>query len=261
MRKTEPERFWSKVDRSGECWVWTAKRRRDGYGHFRAGVRTVYAHRWAYEALVGQIPDGLTLDHICRNRACVNPKHLEPVTHRENILRGISPPAVQARRTHCPKGHPYSGENLRIRSNGYRQCRICSKKWNEKAAKKYNKKNKDRLKSQKLAWYHANKEEINMRLRELRRANPEHYREYSRVYRRANRDRINARQRERRAKRLSAGQCGLGSGWGRASLTAAKMVSPAFLFASPPIIIHHCLPCLGQPQAARNGRLSPFTWG
>ncbi len=84
------ERFWAKVDRSGECWLWTGNVYRDGYGQFYVERRQVRAHRWAYESEVGPIPEGLVLDHLCRVRLCVRPSHLEPVTNRENLLRGIA---------------------------------------------------------------------------------------------------------------------------------------------------------------------------
>lgn len=85
-----PVRFLAKmsVDEASGCWVWTAARTSKGYGQFRIGPRPVRAHRYAYTLLVGPIPDGLQLDHLCRNRLCVNPGHLEPVTNWENTLRG-----------------------------------------------------------------------------------------------------------------------------------------------------------------------------
>ena len=118
-RPTEPaERFWVKLREVGECWEWTAARVR-GYGHFWDGRKQVMAHRWAYEYLVTDIPSGLTLDHLCRNRACVNPWHLEPVPIDVNILRGGAVSAMNARKTSCPRGHSYEqGGSQRI-------CRAC----------------------------------------------------------------------------------------------------------------------------------------
>jgi len=90
------ERFWSKVEKTVSCWLWTASTRR-GYGQFVINNKPTPAHRFAYEQLVGDIPRGLQLDHLCRVRNCVNPEHLEPVTSRENILRGEGICAVAAR--------------------------------------------------------------------------------------------------------------------------------------------------------------------
>ncbi|MFE4420475.1 HNH endonuclease signature motif containing protein [Streptomyces sp. NPDC056817] len=96
----------------------------------RVGDKLRYVHRVAYEALVTEIPDGLQLDHLCRNRACANPWHLEPVTNRVNAKRGQAGPVLASKnlgKTHCPQGHPYSGDNLRIGSRGWRYCRACKR--------------------------------------------------------------------------------------------------------------------------------------
>lgn len=129
-----PERFWVKVkhDVSTECWFWTAYKTKNGYGCFNYKGGKYYAHRAAYDALVGSLPDwkatGMVLDHLCRNRSCVNPKHLEVVTQKENLKRGNSGEAtgkMQLAKTHCPLGHPYAGENLYVCPIGKRQCKTC----------------------------------------------------------------------------------------------------------------------------------------
>ena len=130
-------RFWPKVDKDGPvpayrpdlgpCWLWTAATDRDGYGRFSVhSRRLVYAHRFAYESLVGPIADGLTIDHLCRVPPCVNTDHLEPVTRGVNVLRGISPSALAAKKTHCLRGHPFDAENTALR-RGQRCCRTCKR--------------------------------------------------------------------------------------------------------------------------------------
>lgn len=126
MTADVPERFWSKVDYGAddECWLWTGAIG-NGYGRFTIGRKEVRAHRWAYEALVGPVPPSLDIDHLCRVRACVNPAHLEPVSRRENLLRGDTITARNAARTHCPQGHPYDESNTKRRRGG-RECRRCA---------------------------------------------------------------------------------------------------------------------------------------
>jgi HNH endonuclease len=109
MSRTRPadERFWAKVDASGDCWEWTAARMKNGYGVFNVGgtAGTALAHRFAYALLVGCVDAALQLDHLCRNRTCVNPDHLEPVSQRTNLMRGGSLSAINRRKTHCHRGH------------------------------------------------------------------------------------------------------------------------------------------------------------
>lgn len=108
------------------CWEWHGARDKYGYGQAWWNGGRVKAHRLVYELLVADIADGLQIDHLCRNRCCVNPQHLEPVTRRVNIQRGESPAGQHSRATHCPQGHPYHGDNLYVRpSNNGRECRTC----------------------------------------------------------------------------------------------------------------------------------------
>lgn len=154
------ERFWSKVTESESgCWVWTAATDKvSGYGRFQVEKKCKYAHRVSYELMVCEIPDGLTIDHLCRNRACVNPWHLEPVPHGVNTLRGDSIAAANAAKTHCPKSHLYDDANTARDSAGRRICRTCrdarNRAWyqeNRDIALAYGKAMRARAKSKQVA--------------------------------------------------------------------------------------------------------------
>lgn len=112
----EPEMFWRKVEKSTDCWLWQGRIDSDGYGRFFGGG----AHRWAYRQMVGEVPECLELDHLCRVRHCVNPAHLEPVTTAENQHRGM-----RATATHCKHGHIFDVANTYWRPTGQRACRAC----------------------------------------------------------------------------------------------------------------------------------------
>ncbi|WP_414689955.1 HNH endonuclease signature motif containing protein [Nocardioides sp.] len=118
-----PERFTSKVriNAATGCHEWMAYRDRDGYGTFSLGDQKVLAHRFAYEEVVSPIPDGLVIDHLCRNPSCVNSEHLEPVTPRENLMRGFNRNVVLHHAGHCLQGHT----DISIHSSGRRICRTC----------------------------------------------------------------------------------------------------------------------------------------
>lgn len=129
-RTTVADRFWAKVDRQPNgCWHWMGERGRNGYGVART-AGAYFAHRLAYELLVGPIPEGLVIDHLCRVRHCVNPAHLEPVTSGENTLRGETVAAANARKTHCDRGHEFTPENTywkrdRAGQPRWRECKAC----------------------------------------------------------------------------------------------------------------------------------------
>lgn len=133
-------RFWAKVDKRepDECWPWVGRLEADGYARFEAGGMRCPAHRVAYELTIGPIPEALTIDHTCHNadmscaggstcahRRCCNPAHLEAVSLKINTLRGRGVSALNAAKTHCPRDHPLSGDNLRLNPDGHRVCRTC----------------------------------------------------------------------------------------------------------------------------------------
>lgn len=125
---TKFEKFMLKVRKEPSgCWIWTRAINAYGYGKLKYNNKHTSSHRVAYQELVGPIPAGLQLDHLCRNRACCNPAHLEPVTCRENLLRGDTLQAKNIAKTHCHRGHAYSAENTYRYPDGRRRCIACRK--------------------------------------------------------------------------------------------------------------------------------------
>ena len=129
-------RFWSKVNKEGPipenrpelgpCWLWTDRPGTGGYARYFKNPKSLMAHRFAYEEVIGKIPRGLILDHLCRVRHCVRPSHLEPVTHQVNILRGIGLTAQYAQKTHCRCGRPYDLTYTRKNGRPFRDCHACA---------------------------------------------------------------------------------------------------------------------------------------
>ncbi len=160
------DRFWGKVDKDGPngCWVWTAYIERAGYGKFHYKGRAERVYRLAYQALVGEIPEGMVIDHVCRNRACCNPEHLEIVTPRENARRG----ALGVLYTHCRHGHELTPENTywaNTKTGLRRNCKTCV---DAGQAASY-RKNPEPAKARSRAWWAEHKDEANAKRREERK--------------------------------------------------------------------------------------------
>lgn len=126
-----PKNFWKHVEKTSACWLWTANKNQKGYGRVKVEGVMLSAHRVSYLHFVGAIPDGLELDHLCRNRGCVNPFHMEPVTHRENVKRGQAG-VLRSQWAHCANGHTFDSENTYINpTNLKRSCRACHVRWDK----------------------------------------------------------------------------------------------------------------------------------
>lgn len=160
------ERFTEKTA-PGEngCIVWTASGNGAGYGAmYLAKGKRVLAHRWSYEHYVGPIPEGMHLDHLCRNRICVNPDHLEVVSHKVNVLRGTSPTAINATKTQCPDGHLYDEANTILRG-GSRECKACRRE----RSRRYYARNRERVLESARDYYANNRERVIARVIQHRR--------------------------------------------------------------------------------------------
>lgn len=168
-KATAEERFWAKVDKTTTCWLWTGCHNSNGYGRFRINGQTIQAHRFAYELLVGPIPEGLTLDHVkangCTSTLCVKaiadehgPAHLESVTQLENNRRGASIQRTRERyaaRTHCKRGHVLDAANTRFfgPDGRWRDCRACRRRRNQHRREM----RRPEINAYKRAWWAARK--------------------------------------------------------------------------------------------------------
>ena len=189
-----PDRILAKIDIGDDCWNWTAAKNARGYGVVRVmgkipGGHNELSHRYIYRVTVGEIPEGMSLDHLCRNPACCNPDHLEPVSHSENMKR--------ARLTHCKNGHEFTEDNTSYsidkKGRKIRHCKQCSIDWD--------KRNPEKKKARYQKWAEANRDEY-LEIRRKRYAeNREHAKAKTRDWRDRNREHFLAQQREYRAKR------------------------------------------------------------
>jgi HNH endonuclease len=156
------------INLDAPCWLFQGRLDSNGYGLIPTGKRGPghLAHRYMWTMMRGAIPEGKELDHLCRVPACVNPQHLEPVTHRENVLRGVGLTARNARKTHCDRGHLLDAANTHITQEGWRDCRLCRRL--ARRARYWA--NPEKFRQRKNEWSAAHRDEINRRQREARKA-------------------------------------------------------------------------------------------
>lgn len=161
--KTKPGEIPKNRPELGACLVWTGHVAQSGYGTLAITKRKILAHRMAYELEVGRIPDGLVIDHLCENKQCVNPEHMEPVTLRENFRRSNQ----NLDKTHCPQGHPYSPENTRLKKGPYgfrRHCKTCE----TAHSRRYDAEHRKERSEKAHAYYGANREGISTKAKARR---------------------------------------------------------------------------------------------
>lgn len=131
MNQKYVDRFMSRIEVAPDgCWIWQSTINNQGYGVIAFEGKARKAHRFAHEVFIGPIPEGFDVDHLCRVRSCANPEHLEAVTHRENVLRGVGRAAQGARQETCVKGHPFDSTTVRPNGRGQRVCRTCNNERN-----------------------------------------------------------------------------------------------------------------------------------
>ena len=172
------KRFWSKVNKNGPlppkhpelgpCWIWTAGCSGDGYGAFWLLGKIVRAHRLSLTFSGVDIPEGMQPDHLCEITKCVRPSHLNVTTPQNNVLRTDSPPAVNARKTHCINGHPLSGDNLVVIPNRRRQCLECRRDNRRRFRSRHRKEENIKARERALKYYYANRSRINAARRAAR---------------------------------------------------------------------------------------------